>query len=323
MPEVNPSNFFCLDLPNTDAAVALSSGGHIVLRNLEKLTGVTINLRGLQLEMTGEQSQLERASSIVELTRYIWENGQSVSEIDLISAMKSLDKGLSSSHAALGDKVLARSQSGYPLWPRTLGQKKLVEAIEQNDLTFAIGPAGTGKTFLATIVASKMLNQRLINKIILTRPAVEAGERLGFLPGDLQQKVDPYLRPLYDCFHNIYGLEKTNNLIDKGIIEIAPLAFMRGRTLENAFIILDEAQNTSTAQMKMFLTRFGEKSKMVINGDITQIDLPNGESSGLEEATKILQFIPGIATCHLSSEDVVRHKIVQKVIDAYTNFCEE
>jgi len=198
-----------------------------------------------------------------------------------------------------------------------LRQKAYVEAMEKHDLTFAIGPAGTGKTFLAAVLAVRMLTERKIERIILTRPAVEAGERLGFLPGDLQQKVDPYLRPLYDSLHALFGLEKTTALVEKGVIEIAPLAYMRGRTLENAFIILDEAQNTTSAQMRMVLTRLGERSRMVVTGDITQVDLPRGQLSGLVEAIEVLEKIQSISICRLTSADVVRHQIVQSVVDAY------
>ena len=225
--------------------------------------------------------------------------------------------GESSSHAELGKKILARSKEGRFLRPRTIRQKEYVDSIENFDLTFAIGPAGTGKTFLATVCAARLLNEKRIEKIILTRPAVEAGENLGFLPGDLQQKVDPYLRPLFDSLHSIFGYEKTNSLIDKGIIEVAPLAFMRGRTLENSLVILDEAQNTTSSQMQMFLTRLGERSKMVVNGDITQIDLKNEHISGLVEASKIFQKTKGIKLCYLTIEDVVRHPLVQTIIEAY------
>ena len=225
--------------------------------------------------------------------------------------------GESSSHAELGKKVLARSKEGRYLRPRTIRQKEYVESIENFDLTFAIGPAGTGKTFLATVCAARLLNEKKIEKIVLTRPAVEAGESLGFLPGDLQQKVDPYLRPLFDYLHSIFGFDRTNSLIDKGIIEVAPLAFMRGRTLDNSMVILDEAQNTTCSQMRMFLTRLGDRSKMVVNGDITQIDLKKDQESGLIEASRNFSETQGIKFCYLTVEDVVRHPLVQKIIEAY------
>jgi phosphate starvation-inducible PhoH-like protein len=213
--------------------------------------------------------------------------------------------------------VLARSQTGRLLRPRTLRQKAYVEAMERHDLTLALGPAGTGKTFLATVLAVRMLQERKVEKLILTRPAVEAGERLGFLPGDLQQKVDPYLRPLYDALHTLLGAEKVAALLEKGVIEIAPLAYMRGRTLADAFVILDEAQNTTTAQMRMVLTRLGEHSRMVVTGDPTQIDLPAGVSSGLHEAAEVLEGIEGVAICRLTAADVVRHPLVQRLVTAY------
>ena len=189
--------------------------------------------------------------------------------------------------------------------------------MERHDLTFALGPAGTGKTFLATVLAVRMLTERKVERLILTRPAVEAGERLGFLPGDLQQKVDPYLRPLYDALHALLGPDKTTVLLEKGVIEVAPLAYMRGRTLSDAFVILDEAQNTTPAQMRMVLTRLGERSRMVVTGDITQVDLPQGVPSGLVEASDVLDGVEGVAVCRLTSADVVRHPLVQRVVEAY------
>ena len=317
MKEVSNIGHFTIDLPSTDAATALSGPGNAFLKKFEALTGVSFTIRGLQLEMSGVNSKLETASALVELTRPIWEQGLEVPEVDLKAAFCSLNLGQASSHAELGKKVLAKSKGGKYLRPRTIRQKAYVEAIENYDLTFAIGPAGTGKTFLATVLASRLLAEKKIEKIILTRPAVEAGENLGFLPGDLQQKVDPYLRPLFDSLHSIFGFDKTNSLIDKGIIEVAPLAFMRGRTLENSIIILDEAQNTTKSQMKMFLTRLGERSKMVVNGDITQIDLKNGNESGLVEAINIFSDVTDIKICHLNLDDVVRPSLVQKIIQAY------
>ena len=317
MKEVSSIGHFTIDLPSTIAATALSGPGNSFLKKFESLTGVSLTIRGLQLEMNGMISNLEKASALVELTRPIWEQGLEVPEVDLKAAYSSLNMGQASIHAELGKKVLARSKQGKYLRPRTIRQKAYVEAIENFDLTFAIGPAGTGKTFLATVLAARLLSEKKIEKIILTRPAVEAGENLGFLPGDLQQKVDPYLRPLFDSLHSIFGHEKTNSLIDKGIIEVAPLAFMRGRTLDNSIIILDEAQNTTNSQMKMFLTRLGERSKMVVNGDITQIDLQKGQASGLVEAAKLFAKVDGIKICYLNLEDVVRHTLVQKIIEVY------
>ncbi len=317
MTEVSSVGHFTIDLPSTDAATALSGPGNQFLKKFESLTDVSITIRGLQLELIGVVSKLEQASALIELTRPIWEQGIEVPEVDLKAAYSSLNMGQASNHAEMGKRVLARTKKGKYLRPRTIRQKSYVEAIENYDLIFAVGPAGTGKTFLATVLASRYLSEKKIEKIILTRPAVEAGEKLGFLPGDLQQKVDPYLRPIFDSLHNIFGIEKTNALIEKGIIEIAPLAFMRGRTLENSFVILDEAQNTTKAQMRMFLTRLGDRSKMIVNGDITQIDLKSGEESGLVEAVRAFSDVDGIKVCHLNIDDVVRHPLVQTIIEKY------
>ena len=314
--ESSPSPFL-IELPNSDAALALSGGDQKNLHRLEALTGASIVMRGLDLIINGRPSQLERAAALVELMRPLWEEGQLVSPVDLQAANNALDTGRKKAHSELGNQVLAKSQTGNLLRPRTLRQKSYVEAMEKNDLSFAIGPAGTGKTFLATVLAVRMLMERKVERLVLTRPAVEAGERLGFLPGDLQQKVDPYLRPLYDALHSLLGQEKTSSLLEKGIIEVAPLAYMRGRTLEDAFVILDEAQNTTSAQMRMVLTRLGERSRMVVTGDVTQVDLPPGQKSGLLEAAELLQNIEGVAICRLTSKDVVRHPLVQRVIDAY------
>jgi phosphate starvation-inducible PhoH-like protein len=233
--------------------------------------------------------------------------------------MSALDSGRTEEHQDLGRQVLARSQSGKLLRPRTLRQKTYVDAMERHDLTLALGPAGTGKTFLATVLAVRMLTERKVERLILTRPAVEAGERLGFLPGDLQQKVDPYLRPLYDALHSLLGQERTAALIEKNVIEVAPLAYMRGRTLADAFVILDEAQNTTTTQMRMVLTRLGENSRMVVTGDPTQVDLPAGVTSGLSEAAEVLEGVEGVAICRLTAADVVRHPLVQRLVTAYAN----
>ena len=308
---------FVLDLPDSDAALALAGEAESTLHHLEALTGASLVLRGLQLMISGRSSQIERAAAVVELMRPIWQEGQAVSAVDVQSALGALNTGRQDDHSAMGSQVLARSQKGNLLRPRTLRQKKYVDAMERNDLTFALGPAGTGKTFLATVLAVRMLTERKVERLVLTRPAVEAGERLGFLPGDLQQKVDPYLRPLYDALHSLLGPEKTTVLLEKGVIEVAPLAYMRGRTLGDAFVILDEAQNTTPAQMRMVLTRLGERSRMVVTGDITQVDLPQGQLSGLVEAADVLDGVEGVAVCRLTAADVVRHPMVQRVVEAY------
>ena len=317
MAGVTSEGRFVLDLPDTDAALALAGNGEQTLHHLQALTGASLVIRGLQLVIGGRPAQLERAAAVVELIRPLWQEGQAVSAVDLQAALTALDTGRRDAHAELADQVLARSQRGNLLRPRTLRQKAYVEAMERHDLTFALGPAGTGKTFLATVLALRMLSERKVERLVLTRPAVEAGERLGFLPGDLQQKVDPYLRPLYDALHALLGAEKTTTLLEKGVIEVAPLAYMRGRTLEEAFVILDEAQNTTPAQMRMVLTRLGERSRMVVTGDTTQVDLPPGQLSGLVDAAEVLADINGVAVCRLTSADVVRHPLVQRVVDAY------
>ena len=306
-----------LALPTPAAALALAGEAESTLRRLEALTGSSIVLRGLDLSVRARPSQLERTTALIELLRPLWQEGQQLSQVDLNTALHALDSGRGEDHRALAEQVLARSQSGKLLRPRTLRQKAYVQAMERHDLTLALGPAGTGKTFLATVLAVRMLQERKVERLILTRPAVEAGERLGFLPGDLQQKVDPYLRPLYDALHALLGSERTSALLEKGVIEVAPLAYMRGRTLADAFVILDEAQNTTTAQMRMVLTRLGENSRMVVTGDPTQVDLPPGVLSGLAEAALVLEGVEGVAICHLSAADVVRHPLVQRLVTAY------
>ncbi len=308
---------FEIDLPDPAAALALAGEAESTLHRIEALTGASLVLRGLQLVIHGRPAQLERASALVELMRPLWQEGQAVGMVDLQTALVALDTGRSDEHRELSQQVLARSQSGKLLRPRTERQRAYVEAMERHDLTLALGPAGTGKTFLATVQAVRMLNERRVERLILTRPAVEAGERLGFLPGDLQQKVDPYLRPLYDALHALLGPERTTALLEKGVIEVAPLAYMRGRTLADAFVILDEAQNTTAAQMRMVLTRLGEHSRMVVTGDPTQVDLPREQLSGLVEAAEVLEGVEGVAICTLTAADVVRHPLVQRLVQAY------
>lgn len=287
------------------------------MRRLEALTGTRIVLRGLDLQISGREPQVERLRALIQLLAPLWQRGEQIGPVDIQAAQTALDTGRIDEHGSMGRQVLATSVSGRPLRPRTLRQKTYVEAIERHDLTLAIGPAGTGKTFLAAIQAVRMLQERRVERLVLTRPAVEAGERLGFLPGDLQQKVDPYLRPLYDALHGLLGNERTAQLLEKGVIEVAPLAFMRGRTLADAFVILDEAQNTTCAQMRMLLTRLGENARMVVTGDTTQIDLPPGQLSGLVEAAQVLQGVEGVAICQFSDADVVRHPLVQRLVQAY------
>lgn len=295
----------------------MAGRGEDNLRRLEELTGSRLVLRGNDLFVDGASGSVERVIRLIELLRPLWERGESVGRADLQNALHALDTGQSEAHAQQTATLLATQVNGRLLRPRTLRQKAYVEAIERHALTLAVGPAGTGKTFLATVQAVRHLQERRVERIVLTRPAVEAGERLGFLPGDLQQKVDPYLRPLYDALHLLLGQERTTGLIEKGVIEIAPLAYMRGRTLADAFVIVDEAQNTSCAQMRMVLTRLGENSRMVVTGDITQIDLPPSQISGLVEAAEVLNGVEGIALCRFNDADVVRHPLVQRLVQAY------
>ena len=274
-------------------------------------------LRGLDLHLGGPSGVVGRAERLIALLQPLWERGETVGIADIQLALTALDTGRQEEHHNLSQLVLAHQGNGRPLRPRSLKQKAFIEAIERHPLTLAIGPAGTGKTFLATVLAVRQLQERKVERIVLTRPAVEAGERLGFLPGDLQQKVDPYLRPLYDALHLLLGSERTGQLIEKGVIEVAPLAYMRGRTLADAYVIVDEAQNTTCAQMRMVLTRLGENSRMVVTGDITQIDLPPNQTSGLVEAVEVLEGVEGVALCRFRDSDVVRHPLVQRLVQAY------
>lgn len=244
-------------------------------------------------------------------------HGETLSEQNVRYCIAMVKDGSSESFTKLADDCVCITAKGKPIKPKTMGQKKYCKAISENTVTFGVGPAGTGKTYLAVAMAVTAFRSKQINRIILTRPAVEAGEKLGFLPGDLQSKVDPYLRPLYDALFDMLGMETYSKYVERGNIEIAPLAYMRGRTLDDSFIILDEAQNTTREQMKMFLTRLGFGSKMVITGDITQIDLPNGARSGLKDCLKVLRGVDDIAQCRFNEKDVVRHKLVQDIIKAY------
>ena len=306
-----------MSLPSPEAAVALAGPSEANLRRLEALTGTSLVLYGLDLRIQGRESQVTRAHAVLSSLKPLWESGEPIAAVDLQTALTALDTGKQDEHGELARQVLTTTRQGRPLRARTPRQRSFIDAIERHDLTLAIGPAGTGKTFLATIQAVRFLQEQRVERIVLTRPAVEAGERLGFLPGDLQQKVDPYLRPLYDALHNLLGPERTAALQEKGVIEVAPLAYMRGRTLADSFVILDEAQNTTPAQMRMTLTRLGENSRMVVTGDITQIDLPPGQPSGLIEAAEVLGGVEGVALCRFSDADVVRHPLVQRLVQAY------
>lgn len=278
--------------------------------------GVEINSLSNEVVLSGEEEGVALAVKVLTSIQELVKKGERVKPYNVRMLIELVKDGQPYSIEEVSGAI-AVTNDGKPIRCRTLGQSKYISAINRNGLTFCIGPAGTGKTYLAVARAVMAYKNKDIEKIILTRPAVEAGERLGFLPGDLQQKVDPYLRPLYDALQEMLGFDNYAKMIERGTIEVAPLAYMRGRTLSNAFIILDEAQNTTFEQMKMFLTRMGEGSKMVVTGDATQIDLPHGVKSGLLSAIDILKEVEGIAICRLSSKDVVRHDLVQRIVDAY------
>ncbi|WP_206184320.1 PhoH family protein [Sporolactobacillus sp. THM19-2] len=292
--------------------------GDAHLKIIEKTLGISIVTRGGTISVSSEKEEdAARVEEVLRALLRLIRRGISVTERDAVYALKMAENGQLESFGRLYDDEIVTNAKGKPIRAKTLGQKRYIEAIEKHDMVFAIGPAGTGKTYLAVVMAVTALKNGRIKRLILTRPAVEAGENLGFLPGDLKEKVDPYLRPLYDALHDVLGAEHTLRLLDRGTIEIAPLAYMRGRTLEDAFVILDEAQNTTQEQMKMFLTRLGFGSKMIITGDVTQVDLPKGKKSGLITARELLEHIEGIAFVSLKSTDVVRHPLVQKIIEAY------
>ena len=287
------------------------------LRLIQDELGVTVITRGSDIKITGSQQDVDRAYSCIESLLRIAENGDDITLQQVRYILSMAGEAAGEEIAALSDGGICVTSTGKIIKPKTLGQKHYIDMIDKNTITFGVGPAGTGKTFLAVSMAVKALRAHDITKIILTRPAVEAGEKLGFLPGDLQTKVDPYLRPLYDALFEMLGAESFSKLQERGSIEVAPLAYMRGRTLDEAFVILDEAQNTSPEQMKMFLTRLGFNYKMVITGDITQIDLPDPRKSGLIEAVKVLKGIKDIGINYFSEKDVVRHRLVQDIVKAY------
>lgn len=306
-----------LQLTSTNEALALFGINDKHLKQLEALLDVSIVTRGEMVSVSGSEEAILKVQEILLTLLAVIRKGQTISERDVVYAVDLANKGKINQLEALFEDEITKNVKGKSIRVKTLGQKSYISAIKANDLVFGIGPAGTGKTYLAVVMAVHALKNGLVKRIILTRPAVEAGESLGFLPGDLKEKVDPYLRPLYDALHDVLGVEHTLRLIERETIEIAPLAYMRGRTLDDAFVILDEAQNTTPAQMKMFLTRLGFGSKMVITGDITQIDLPKGVRSGLHVAQQLLNSVDGIGFIHLSQTDVVRHPLVQRIIEAY------
>ena len=284
---------------------------------IENELSVTVTDRESELRIAGEAENVMLAEKAIEGLLALAAKGENIDSQNVRYILKLVKEGKEAKIGELAEDVVCVTSKGKPVKAKTLGQRSYCEAIKKNTITLGIGPAGTGKTYLAVAAAVAAFRAKEVNRIILTRPAVEAGERLGFLPGDMQSKVDPYLRPLYDALFDMFGAETYNKYLERGNIEVAPLAYMRGRTLDDSFIILDEAQNTSREQMKMFLTRMGFGSKMVITGDVTQIDLPGDKPSGLKEAMRVLDGIEDIAICRLTSADVVRHVLVQRIIEAY------
>lgn len=290
---------------------------------IEEHFGVHLVCRGTEVKITGESEAVSKAQRTVDTLLAMIAKDGTLSEQNVRYVITLVEQGSEQSMVQMNNSCIAVTVKGKPVKPKTLGQKKYTDAIQNNTITFGIGPAGTGKTYLAVAMAVRAFRDEQVSRIILTRPAVEAGEKLGFLPGDLQDKVDPYLRPLYDAMFDMMGPENFQRNMEKGCIEVAPLAYMRGRTLSGAFIILDEAQNTTKEQMKMFLTRMGEGSKTVVTGDVTQVDLPEGKTSGLVHAVDILKDVEGIEICRLTDKDVVRHPMVMRIIRAYETDAEK
>lgn len=301
-------------------AVALFGSFDSNIKLIEREFGVRITCRGSELKVEGEAEFAAKATTVIESLLQFISRGEALSEQNVRYCISLVNAGSEDKIEQLAGDCICITSKGKPIKPKTIGQKRYCDLIAKNTITIGVGPAGTGKTYLAVAMAVTAFRSKQVNRIILTRPAVEAGEKLGFLPGDLQSKVDPYLRPLYDALFDMLGAETYQKYVERGNIEVAPLAYMRGRTLDDSFIILDEAQNTTREQMKMFLTRLGFNSKMVITGDITQIDLPNGAKSGLKDCMKILRNIEGIGQCTFDEKDVVRHKLVQDIIKAYAKF---
>ncbi|MCM3161828.1 PhoH family protein [Metabacillus litoralis] len=302
---------------NPNEAIALFGNHDLHLKRIEEGLNVSIVTRGEGVHVSGSAENVKLVDELLKSLLLIIRKGINISERDIIYAINMAKEQKLDQLENLYMQEIAKTAKGKSIRVKTLGQRQYISAIQKKDLVFGIGPAGTGKTYLAVVMAVNALKLGSVKRIILTRPAVEAGESLGFLPGDLKEKVDPYLRPLYDALHDVLGMEHTQRLIERGTIEIAPLAYMRGRTLDDAFVILDEAQNTTPEQMKMFLTRLGFGSKMVITGDITQVDLPKGVKSGLATAKDILTNVSGLSFVILEQSDVVRHPLVAKIISAY------
>lgn len=306
-----------IDVQSLELALAIFGNQDENVRVLEREFNVSIVYRGTEIKISGDEQSVDAVVKTINALEHIFDNGLPLDEQAVSYCITLSRDGEHEKVNELTDEFILITQKGRPLRPKTLGQKKYIAAIKNHAITFGVGPAGTGKTYLAVAMAVKAYKAHEVSRIVLTRPAVEAGEKLGFLPGDLQHKVDPYLRPLYDALFDMLGSESSAKLLEKQVIEVAPLAYMRGRTLDDAFIILDEAQNTSREQMKMFLTRMGIGSKMVVTGDVTQIDIPDKSKSGLVDALAILKNVEGIARTQFTDKDVVRHRLVQDIIKAY------
>lgn len=307
------------DMPAVHGANVFGSMDQFA-KKIEKTLHVSIIYRDSAVKIVGGPTDVRRCESVLNNLLELSKRGNTITEQNVDYALSLTYEDKTSVMLEIDNEIVTRTISGKPIKPKTLGQKQYIDNIKKNTIVFGIGPAGTGKTYLAMAMAIEAFKNNEVNRIILTRPAIEAGENLGFLPGDLQSKVDPYLRPLYDALYQIMGADSFLHNSEKGLIEVAPLAYMRGRTLDNAFIILDEAQNTTPAQMKMFLTRIGFGSKIVITGDLTQKDLPKGVVSGLETAVKILENIEDIGISKLTNRDVVRHPLVQQIVKAYEDY---
>ncbi|PEA85132.1 phosphate starvation-inducible protein PhoH [Bacillus pseudomycoides] len=302
---------------NPNEAIALFGVNDAYLKVIERELAVSIVTRGESVRVSGTDETVALVEKILQQLLAVIRKGVSISERDVAYAIQLGRQGKTTHFEELYEEEIFKTAKGKSIRVKTMGQRQYIHAMKKNDIVFGIGPAGTGKTYLAVVMAVRALKQGYVKKIILTRPAVEAGESLGFLPGDLKEKVDPYLRPLYDALHDILGQEYTQRMLERGTIEIAPLAYMRGRTLDDSFVILDEAQNTTGAQIKMFLTRLGFSSKMVVTGDPSQVDLPKGVKSGLSIAANVLSGVSGISFVKLEQSDVVRHPLVQRIIEAY------
>lgn len=308
-----------LDIPAEHSSNIFGSCDTYV-KKIERTLKVTIIARDSEIKLVGAEGAVKRAASVFAQLLELSKRGNTITEQNVDYALSLSFEDKAEALSELDVDVIARTVLGKPIKPKTIGQKEYIDAIRKRMIVFGVGPAGTGKTYLAMAMAINAFKNNEVNRIVLTRPAIEAGEKLGFLPGDMQSKVDPYLRPLYDALYQIMGAESFQHNMEKGLIEVAPLAYMRGRTLDNSFIILDEAQNTTPAQMKMFLTRIGFGSKVVITGDLTQKDLPHDQASGLDTALKVLRNVEEIGICRLTSSDVVRHPLVQKIVKAYDEY---